>query len=147
MLLVLGLLIASQISESKQLFVIWALLGIGYALVQTPSGSLLTRSAHPEDRPDLFAAQFSLSHACWLLAYPLAGWLGVSWEMMNTFLVFALIALLAAIIGWRLWPANDLSEIEHCHDELPEGYPHLKEGQRNHKHPYVIDDLHIRWPR
>lgn len=147
LLLVLGLLIASQIGGLKQLLVIWVLLGIGYALVQTPSGRLLTRSAHPEDRPDLFAAQFSLSHACWLLAYPLAGWLGANWGMTNTFIVFALIASLAATVGWRLWPSNDLSEIEHCHYELPEGHPHLKEGQRHHKHPYVIDDLHIRWPR
>jgi hypothetical protein len=90
LLLVLDLLIASQISDLKQLLVIWALLVIGSALVQTPSGRLLTRSTHPKDRPDLFAAQFSQSHACWLLAYTLAGWLGATWGMTNTFLVFAL---------------------------------------------------------
>ena len=28
------------------------------------------------DRPALFAAHFALSHACWLVTYPLAGWLG-----------------------------------------------------------------------
>ena len=51
----------------------WLLAGLGYAAVPTPSGRLLRRSAHAEDRPAIFAAQFALSHACWLLTYPLAG--------------------------------------------------------------------------
>lgn len=50
-----------------------AVCGIGYSAVLTPSGRLLRRCAHAEDRPALFAAQFALSHACWLVAYPLAG--------------------------------------------------------------------------
>ena len=49
------------------LLVTWALLGLGYSAVQTPTGRLLRRSAQPVDRPALFAAQFALSHACWLL--------------------------------------------------------------------------------
>uniref|UniRef100_UPI003ADE4560 MFS transporter n=2 Tax=Paracoccus sp. T5 TaxID=3402161 RepID=UPI003ADE4560 len=53
----------------------WFFVGLGYSAVLTPSGRLLRRSAHAEDRPALFAAQFALSHACWLLAYPLSGWL------------------------------------------------------------------------
>ena len=61
LLLALCLLIASSIDNLASLLPLWLLLGVGYALVQTPSGRLLTRSCHPEDRPDLFAAQFSLS--------------------------------------------------------------------------------------
>ena len=57
------------------LTLIWAAVGFGYSATLTPSGRLLTRSAHPEDRPAVFAAQFTLSHACWLVFYPLAGWL------------------------------------------------------------------------
>ncbi|WP_292276778.1 hypothetical protein [Marinobacter sp.] len=34
---------------------------------------LLTQSSREKDRPALFAAQFSLCHACWLVTYPLAG--------------------------------------------------------------------------
>ena len=52
------------------------LLGLAWSAVQTPGGRLLRRSAHAPDRPALFAAQFALSHACWLATYPLAGWLG-----------------------------------------------------------------------
>lgn len=47
------------------------LVGLGYSAVLTPSGRLLRRSAHAQDRPALFAAQFALSHACWLVTYPL----------------------------------------------------------------------------
>ncbi|MEX0304363.1 MAG: MFS transporter, partial [Leisingera sp.] len=49
----------------------WAIIGLGYSAILTPSGRLLARSAHAQDRPALFAAQFTLSHACWLLFYPL----------------------------------------------------------------------------
>jgi H+ antiporter protein len=53
----------------------WLVIGVGYSTILTPSGRLLKRSAHPEDRPAVYAAQFALSHACWLVTYPLAGWL------------------------------------------------------------------------
>ena len=56
------------------LLAIWLLIGLGNSAVLTPSGRLLRRSAQPEDRPAVFAAQFALSHASWLLTYPLAGW-------------------------------------------------------------------------
>ena len=54
----------------------WAVMGVFYSAILTPSGRLLRSSAHAEDRPSLFAAQFALSHACWLLTYPAAGWAG-----------------------------------------------------------------------
>ena len=36
----------------------------------------LQRADFEGDRPALFSAQFALSHACWLVTYPLAGRLG-----------------------------------------------------------------------
>jgi MFS family permease len=59
----------------------WAALGIAYSAVLTPGGRLLRRSAHVPDRPAVFAAQFALSHACWLVTYPLAGWLGENLQL------------------------------------------------------------------
>lgn len=147
LLLILGLFAASTISHMIELWVIWFLLGSGYAWVQTPSGRLLTRSSHPEDRPDLFAAQFSLSHVCWLFAYPLAGWLGLTIGISYTFSVFALVALIALVVAFVLWPAEDPDEIEHYHANLPEHHPHIAHTERHHRHPYVIDDLHEHWPR
>ncbi len=75
------------------LLVAWALLGIAYSAVMTPSGRLLRRSAHPADRPAVFAAQFALSHACWLLTYPLAGWLGPTVGLVATVLALAALAV------------------------------------------------------
>lgn len=86
---------------------LWVLMGAGYSLVQTPSGRLLRRSADSADRPALFAAQFALSHACWLITYPLAGWLGVVAGLSVSFGVLAALAALGAMLALRLWPAED----------------------------------------
>ena len=65
----------------------WFVLGLGYSTTLTPSGRLLRRSATAEDRPAVFAAQFSLSHACWLITYSIAGFLGAKMGMSVTFSV------------------------------------------------------------
>jgi H+ antiporter protein len=129
------------------LLITWALLGIGYSAVQTPTGRLLRRSAQAEDRPALFAAQFALSHACWLLTYPLAGWLGAAVGVPMTLAVLGVVTLAGAALAGILWPAVDPEEIEHAHPDLPLDHPHLREhhGGR-HAHAFTIDDLHRRWP-
>jgi MFS family permease len=127
------------------LLAVWAVLGLGYAAILTPTGRLLRRSAHASDRPALFAAQFALSHACWLATYPLAGWAGAAIGIPATLaLLGGLTALGAATAAW-LWPAHDPDTIEHHHPELPADHPHLAQGRR-HAHPFVIDELHERWP-
>ncbi|AOS81711.1 MULTISPECIES: MFS transporter [Hydrogenophaga] len=117
------------------LLLLWFLVGAAYATAQTPSGRLLRRSAHPTDRPALFAAQFALSHACWLLFYPLAGWAGAHWGMRTTFAVLASAVLLALCVAWRVWPADDPEVIEHDHDD-----------GTHHAHAFRIDDQHPHWP-
>ena len=132
---------------------LWFLLGIGYSLAQTPSGRLLRRSAHEADRPALFAAQFALSHACWLLTYPLAGWLGARAGLQASLLTLGVLAAFATLLALKLWPAADPGEIEHAHDDLPPDHPHLQgSGQalddpRRHRHVFVIDDEHRCWPK
>ena len=64
----------------------WLLLGFAYSACLVPTGRLLRRSANATDRPAIFAAQFSLSHACWLITYPLAGWLGSTVALPSRFL-------------------------------------------------------------
>lgn len=68
-ILVAGLLIGAFVSSYSALVVLWVVLGAGYSLAQTPSGRILRRSSSAQDRPALFAAQFALSHACWLITY------------------------------------------------------------------------------
>ena len=123
----------------------WAFLGIGYSAVQTPTGRLLRRSAQPSDRPTLFAAQFALSHACWLLTYPLAGWLGATAGMPITLVVLGVTTALGAGAAIVLWPSVDPEVVAHAHPDLPADHPHLR-NQRRHVHAFTIDDLHPRWP-
>ncbi|WP_114944626.1 MFS transporter [Microvirga calopogonii] len=129
------------------LLVIWTVLGIGYSATQTPTGRLLRRSAQAEDRPALFAAQFALSHACWLLTYPLAGWLGREVGIPVTLGALGLVTLVGFILAAWLWPADDPEEIAHAHPDLPPDHPHLREHRgHGHAHAFTIDDLHRRWP-
>lgn len=85
----------------------WGLVGLGYSSVLTPSGRLLRRSSSPEDRPALFAAQFALSHACWLLAYPLSGWMMSAFGTVPALLGLAAMASLGAAFAQFLWPVGD----------------------------------------
>ncbi len=125
----------------------WALLGVGYSSILIPTGRLLRRSAHAYDRPALFAAQFSLSHACWLLTYPLAGWLGLKAGIPATLFVLAILTLSGLVAALLVWPAADPEVIPHRHEELPAGHPHLKDQYSGaHAHAFVIDDLHPHWP-
>lgn len=144
-LLAAATLLAALLPSFAWLLPLWFVLGIGYSVAQTPSGRLLRRSANPEDRPAIFAAQFALSHACWLLAYPLAGRAGAMIGLPATAVVLAAIAAAAAALAVRLWPADDPDMVEHSHDDLPVSHPHLA-GHRRHVHAYVIDDMHAAWP-
>jgi MFS family permease len=151
-ILVAGLFIGIALPSYALLLPLWFVLGLGYSLAQTPSGRLLRRSSQAEDRPALFAAQFALSHACWLITYPLAGWLGASAGLPLTFAALGAVAGLAVAAAARLWPAHDLDEIEHVHDTLDEGHPHLADAIRvgeghRHRHVFVIDSHHPEWPR
>ncbi|GIL02066.1 MAG: MFS transporter [Alphaproteobacteria bacterium] len=149
-LLALGALLAALLSAYPPLLGLWFLIGIGYSLAQVPSGRLLRRSARPEDRPAIFAAQFALSHACWLVTYPVAGLLGAAAGLPAAALALAALAVTAASIALSIWPADDQEVIEHEHADLPADHPHLKAGDGSHRgrhrHSFVIDDLHHAWP-
>jgi MFS family permease len=92
----------------------WLLVGLGYSAVLTPSARLLRRSADAADRPALFAAQFALSHTCWLVTYPLSGWLMTAYGIVPALVGLALIAGIGALTALRLWPANDPAEHSHA---------------------------------
>lgn len=138
-LLAVGTLAAAALPGYGWLLPLWFLLGVGYSTAQTPSGRLLRRSANPEDRPALFAAQFALSHACWLIAYPLAGWAGATLGLPMTAIILAALAAVAIGIGFAVWPADDPEVLEHGHADLSADHPHLAEAGhgRRHAHAYV----------
>lgn len=131
------------------LLIVWGLSGLLYSTVLTPAGRLLRHSAHAEDRPALFTAQFALSHACWLVTYPIAGWAGEAIGLSPTLAVLGMMALAASVAALTLWPSDDATELDHDHHDLPPDHPHLQEfaakGTR-HRHVFVIDDEHRVWP-
>lgn len=128
------------------LVLLWALAGFGFSLTQTPIGRILNRSANESDRPALFAAQFALSHACWLVTYPLAGWLGAGLGLSAVALVLAGLGAAALGLTLRLWPAQDPEALRHDHPDLAPDHPHLLAHGAAHRHAFVIDALHPRWP-
>ncbi|MDX1006589.1 MFS transporter [Sinorhizobium medicae] len=149
-LLIGGLVLTTGVANFPALLVLWAVLGVGYSIAQTPSGRLLRRSAHAEDRPALFAAHFALSHAAWLLTYPLAGWLGATLGLTAAALALEVLALVGLVSAVLLWPEADLDELTHTHDDLLPDDPHWSEGHHHHRnrhsHGFVIDRLHREWP-
>ena len=124
----------------------WIVMGLAYSASVTPSGRLLRRSANADDRPALFAAQFALSHVCWLFAYPLVGQLGARVGMAAAFGAMAAIAGVGTLAAVRLWPANDPDVVAHEHGDLSADDPHLKEHERG-DHAFVIDKRHPDWPK
>ena len=163
-----GLLLGLAAPGFPALLMVWFVLGAGASLVQTPAGLLLRRSAREEDRPAIFAAHFALSHACWLVAYPLAGWLGAAFGLSTAFLVLGIVAVAATISAFAIWP-RDLRALEHQHPAMehehlhvhdahhqhahegwegpePHRHPH-RHAPLRHKHAYVIDLHHPVWPR
>jgi MFS family permease len=145
-LMVAGVALVPLVGSLAALIGLWAMIGFGFSLTQTPIGRIITRSAQEVDRGAVFAAQFALSHACWLVTYPLAGWIGAGAGLSAAALVLAGIGALGLIAVLRIWPARDSSELAHVHPELPPDHPHLAEHGHNHSHAFVIDDLHRHWP-
>jgi MFS family permease len=113
------------------LLVVWAALGAASSLVLTPAGRLLRRSGRPADLPALFAADFSLSHACWLLCYPLAGWLATQTDMATTLGILAAVTLAATALAVRLWPAEDRGTISGVVTTTEGDHEDLRDGDRD----------------
>ncbi|WP_119582064.1 MFS transporter [Streptomyces europaeiscabiei] len=138
------------------LLVLWAAFGAASSAVLTPAGRLVRRSVAPGERTAAFAAQFSLSHGCWLLTYPLAGWLGAAAGLNWAVLALGSIGVGAALLAVRLWPARSTADghaapvpASHVHADLPLGHPHLAGALRVragwlHSHGHLTDGLHAR---
>jgi MFS family permease len=148
---------------------VWLIVGLGWSLVQTPAGRLVNRSAAPGDRAAYFSAQFALSHAAWLIAYPVAGQLGARLGIEITALFMGGAILLFTVIAALMWPKGDSVELPHAHDPVDHGHLHTHgphhqhehqgdEGSEPHRHShhhdevthvhaFVIDEHHPHWPK
>lgn len=162
LLLALGLFLASFSPSWIYFISLWFILGIGLSLVQVPAGLLVRLSCNDENSISYFSANFSLSHLCWMFSYIIAGTLGVKIGLETTFLLFALLALIATFIAYKIYPNPDELELEHTHDETIHSHDYIEdEHHRNilsnekkehvhkeitHKHKFVIDFHHKNWP-
>ena len=82
----------------------WCLLGAATSMILTPSARLLRRNSTDQNRSAVFAAHFSLSHACFLLTYPLAGVLGAAIGLSGVALVLVaigVVGLAVTALAWR----------------------------------------------
>mgnify|MGYP002628806950 FL=1 len=143
-LMVAGVALVPMVGSLAALIALWAIIGFGFSLTQTPIGRIINRSAREADRGAVFAAQFALSHACWLVTYPLAGWVGAGAGLSAAALVLAGIGAVGVVAVLWLWPAHDPEAFAHSHDNLPLDHPHLM-GHRHHTHRFVVDENHPRW--
>ncbi len=89
----------------------WSVLGIGTSMISTPSSRLVRRVATDHTRGPLFTAQFSLSHACFMLTYPVAGWVGAAADQPVAALVLGVLALAGTVAALGLWPARSRSAV------------------------------------
>ncbi|MCH8541071.1 MAG: MFS transporter, partial [Opitutales bacterium] len=103
---------ASMLPGYATALIIWMGFGAATALILVPSGRLLVRSSQQEDRSALFAAHFALSHACWLITYPLAGWLGAILGLSTAFLAMAGLGIVGLVAALLTWPRNDESILQ-----------------------------------
>ncbi|MCO1337681.1 MFS transporter [Kocuria polaris] len=90
-------------SQWLALIGLWFVVGAAASAVLTPSARLLTRNSGPEARGAVFTAQFSLSHACFLLTYPLAGGLGAVYGLSLAAVVLAGTCAVGAVLAFAAW--------------------------------------------
>lgn len=105
--------------------IVWGVIGVGTALVVTPTGKVLRASVPPNRIPEVFAAQFSLSHLAWLVTYPVAGRLGTAVGLAPAWTVLAALAVTGAVGALLLWPRHDadvpVEEVEPAESVSPSG--------------------------
>lgn len=92
------------------LLLVWFLLGAAGSLVLTPAGQVINTAVEPGERSAAFAAHFSLSHACYLFAYPIAGWVGRDAGVSTSVALLADVALVAVVIAAATWPTTEDAE-------------------------------------
>ena len=148
----------------------WFITGVGWSLVQTPSGKIVNMSADPADRSSYFSAQFALSHLCWLITYPITGQLVLYFGFGFTAAFLACIVLTCFIFSILFWPTEDEDILNHQHKTLVHSHAHGHDDQHHihqhgndldqeshnhehqhhevvHTHKFVIDLHHQEWPK
>ena len=81
------------------LLLAWFISGFGYTLLLTPMGRVIRKVSSADEFSQVYSAQFSLSHLCWLFMYPLSGYLMTTSGGPFTLLTLALLIVCSNIIA------------------------------------------------
>ncbi len=81
------------------LLLAWFISGFGYTLLLTPMGRVIRMVSSVDEFSQVYSAQFSLSHLCWLFMYPLSGYLMTISGGPFTLLTLALLIVCSNIIA------------------------------------------------
>jgi MFS transporter, NRE family, putaive nickel resistance protein len=105
-------LLPAQFAGVYALMGLWLLAGAGESFVNVPTQTLLADLITPNLQGRVYGAHFAWSHLWWVMAYPLAGWLGQQGSANLTttprFLVGGLLGLgVLGIAQWGLYPKFD----------------------------------------
>lgn len=90
----------------RWLLALWCVMGAATASILIPSSRMLQRNSTDQNRPAVYAAQFSLSHACFLATYPLAGVGGALLGLPGVALVLVAVAAPGVVWAARAWAPN-----------------------------------------
>ena len=85
------------------LIITWLISGISYSCVLTPAGRIIRKSSNGSDFSQLYAAQFSLSHLCWLMMYPFSGWVMTKHGSFISLIAIGTIILLSTFVAYHTW--------------------------------------------
>lgn len=113
--ILLGLILLPGIQQPPLLIFagLWMLNGVGQALIELSSSTLLAEHTSTANRGRAYAAHFALTHAFWLITYPAIGH-GVSqFEAPLTFTLAGAICLMIAVIALLSRKPNH----DHLHTE------------------------------
>lgn len=105
------------------LLVLWFLLGAASSTILTPSSRLLRAASTEETRQYVFTAQFSLSHACYILTYPLAGWVGAVAGLGQAAVALTIIAMIGSAGAFLSWPRHAAGDTEAAGEEQRRDQP------------------------
>lgn len=145
--MLLALASAGFFHRFEPLLLAWAFAGAGQCILGIRGNELLAANSDVDERPHIYAAHFSLSHAGWGITYPLAGFLVTAAGFEFSAYVFA---GLLAIVALPIWitkirlatthaKAPDAAH-RHTHSAFdPPGDCHVHEhrhGDLMHSHPH-----------
>jgi MFS family permease len=99
--LIASLGLISALPTYAVLMLAWILAGSGQSILGIRGNELLAAHSEGAERPHIYAAHFSLSHAGWGLTYPLAGVLTAAVGFQTTAWIFGLLLVVVSILSWK----------------------------------------------